>query len=256
MKSRYYNVLRYSPLPNAIVELQTGKTRKNIEFYSSFLPVDQLKGALVFDVGANKGNKAKAFLDMGCKVICIEPEQKCLSTLHYRFDNNPAVKIINKGVADKEGKMTLHVQAARSGYNTLSDKWVDDLVQSGDQRVNNTARFTDGYEVDITTLDKLIEQEGKPFYIKIDVEGLELPVIMGLSHAIPYITFEAQIPVFLQETIKIAEHIDRLSGGTTQFKITVSDQVRSKDWMSKSQLIAELNHCQDATLEIICYSRQ
>ncbi len=38
MKSKYYNFLRYSPLPNAIVELQTGKTRKNIAFYGSFYP--------------------------------------------------------------------------------------------------------------------------------------------------------------------------------------------------------------------------
>jgi FkbM family methyltransferase len=254
MKSKYYNFLRYSPLPNAIVELQTGKTRKNIEFYSSFLPVARLKGAVVFDVGANKGNKTKAFLDMGCKVVCVEPEQKCLGTLHYRFDRNPSVKIINKGLSDKEGKMTLHIQEFRSGYNTLSDKWADSLVNSADERKENTARFIDEYEVDITTLDQVIRQEGKPFYIKIDVEGLELAVLKGLSTPVPFISFEANLPEFKTETLEIVALMHTLSGGKTVYKLAAHDKIMQDKWLSNEEISAVIAHTAKDGAELICYT--
>jgi FkbM family methyltransferase len=254
MRSRFYNFLRYSKIPNAIVELKTGKTRKNIEFYSSFLPIEKLNGALIFDIGANKGNKTKAFLNLGCKVVCVEPEQKCLSTLKYRFDNNPSVTIINKGVSEKEGKMTLHVQEFRSGYNTLSDKWVDSLVNSTEVRNENTAHFIDEYEVDITTLDQLIKSVGLPYYIKIDVEGLELSVLKGLSQSLPFISFEANLPEFISETIEIINLIDNLSGGLTRYKTAYQDKIMQNDWLNKNDMITLVKSLKGNGFEIICYS--
>ncbi len=192
---------------------------------------------------------------MGCKVVCIEPEQKCLSTLHYRFGRNPNVKIINKGLSDKEGKMTLHVQEFRSGYNTLSDKWVDSLVHATEERRENTARFIDEYEVDITTLDQVIRQEGKPFYIKIDVEGLELAVLKGLSTPVPYISFEANLPEFKAETLEIVALMHSLSGGKTMYKLAAQDKILQEEWQNNEQIsrIITTMGKQDG-MELICYT--
>jgi len=254
IRSSYYNFLRYSAIPNAIVELKTSKTRKNISFYKKFLPEEQLKKALVFDIGANKGNKTKAFLALGCKVVCVEPEKKCLETLHYRYKNNPEVIIVNKGVSDKEGEMTLHVQEFRSGYNTLSDKWVDALEHNGDAKLADNNPFTNQYQVAITTLDKLIEELGNPFYIKIDVEGLELNVIKGLSSPVPFITFEANLPEFLSETIEIVNIIDSLSGGKTTFKTGILEQIKQEHWMDKQELLKNIQSSKQNGVEIICRS--
>ena len=46
--------------------------------------------------------------------------------------------------------------------------------------------------VQITTLDALIARHGAPDFLKIDVEGAELEVLSGLTHAIPTISFEYQ----------------------------------------------------------------
>lgn len=254
IRSKFYNVLRYSPIPNAIVEWKTNKTKKNIEFYASFLPANQLNKALIFDVGANKGNKTKAFLKLGCNVVCIEPEQKCLDTLRYRYDKNPAVTIIDKGLSEKEGKMILHIQEFRSGYNTLSDKWMNALINSDEDRSENASRFIEEYEVNITTLDNLISQVGKPFYIKIDVEGFELSVIKGLSQPVPFITFEANLSAFTNETIQIIQYVDRLSEGAALYNIACKDEVIQKDWLSLNEMIMLVESLSGDGFEIICRS--
>src|SRR4051794_35900809 len=98
--SAAYNVLRYSPLSEFAVETLTHKTLKSQKFYESFLGGKELRNQslLAFDIGANKGNKVKALINMGFKVIALEPEIKSLSTLHYRFNKDERVKIVEKGV--------------------------------------------------------------------------------------------------------------------------------------------------------------
>ena len=43
---------------------------------------------LVFDLGANVGHSCQMFLNLGAKVICVEPEKKNLEILHRRFGGN------------------------------------------------------------------------------------------------------------------------------------------------------------------------
>src|SRR4051812_43088024 len=96
--SPIYNVLRFSFFPEFIIEAAIHKTLKSQRFYESFLGGKELKEQklIAFDIGANKGNKVKALVSMGFKVIALEPEKKSLSTLHYRFDNTNNVTIIEK----------------------------------------------------------------------------------------------------------------------------------------------------------------
>lgn len=254
IQSTYYNQIRYNPLTDAIVEWKTRKTARNIAFFQSFLPQEYMQDALVFDVGANKGNKANALLHLGCSVVCIEPEQKSLDTLHYRFGQNKQVAIVQKGVSDKEGMMILHIQEYRSGYNTLSDKWANVLEQKEHTFESNTAHFKEQYDVAITTLEALITEFGRPYYIKIDVEGLELAVIKGLLTRIPFISFEANLPEFLTETIEIATLINNLSGGQTLFKLGYKEQLLQSDWLSLQELINALQPLKNNGYEIICKS--
>ena len=47
---------------------------REIQFYKSFLqPCD-----LIFDIGANDGHKAEAFLHLAERVVCCEPDEKKL----------------------------------------------------------------------------------------------------------------------------------------------------------------------------------
>ncbi|HUR67199.1 MAG TPA: FkbM family methyltransferase, partial [Chitinophagaceae bacterium] len=115
--SPFYNITRFNPLTDLIIETRTGKTKKAVAFYSSFLDINS-SNKLIFDIGANKGNKVNAFLKMGYKVIAVEPEKKALSTLRWRFGRNKSVTILDNGVSDKEKTLTIHIAENRSGLNT------------------------------------------------------------------------------------------------------------------------------------------
>lgn len=45
-------------------------------------------------------------------------------------------------------------------------------------------------EIELTTLDREIQQYGIPDYCKIDVEGWEYQVLLGLTQPIPLLSFE------------------------------------------------------------------
>lgn len=249
--SNLYNPLRYSFISNAIVELVSNKTKRNIDFYNSFLAIEDLsEKPLVFDVGANKGNKAYAFARMGYNVICLEPEKKSLETLNYRFKNNQQVKIVPKGVSDSNKIIKLHIHDYRSGYNTFSDKWVNHLHDNGKERVGKNIDILESYDVETTTLDQLIEEFGMPLFVKIDVEGHELEVVSGLSKKVPYISFEANLPEFLKESQKIIEHFCSINNNAT-FKSAKYEQLEHNDWLNKEGILNYLKTTDNSVVEII-----
>lgn len=150
------------------------------------------EGNLIFDVGANIGQKADLYLASGAKVVCFEPQPHCVEILQQKYQNNQNLTIVNKGLADQTGKMQLSVCSHANYLSTFSDKW-------------KTGRFADQnwsetVTVEVTTLDKMIQQWGVPQFCKIDVEGFEYQVLKGLSRPVPYISFE-----FTQEFIEDAK---------------------------------------------------
>lgn len=245
-RSPFYNSLRYSRLSDLIVESLTGKTRKNRAYYQQWAPADAWKGQLVFDVGANKGNKTRAFLDLGARVVCIEPEKKALETLHYRFGSHPRVTIEPKGVSDKPGEMRLFVKDYRSGYNTLSDKW-QNQGKAFDTPI-------DSYPVTVTTLEELIRVHGHPFFIKIDVEGFELPVIQGLKEPVPFLSFEANLPEFRRETRQILAHLSRLYSGRAKVRLFIEEKSVG-EWMDLDAAVQEIDRWNRHGLELLVSSK-
>lgn len=166
-----------------------------IAFYSQFVHA----GDLCFDVGANIGNKAKVLLELGARVICIEPQPNCIDVLKDKYQNNPNVVILPKGLATHSGNGSLSICGSADTISTFSEKW-------------KSGRFSDhkwesAVDVPVTTLDMVIEEFGSPKFCKIDVEGFEYEVLRGLSTPIPFIAFE-----FTREFIDDARHcVDYLS---------------------------------------------
>src|SRR5580765_390764 len=73
------------------------------EFYRQFVH----RGSLVFDIGANVGERTQIFLDLGASVVAIEPVPSCLARLREIWSDR--LRIVPCAVADKEGAATLHV---------------------------------------------------------------------------------------------------------------------------------------------------
>lgn len=71
--------------------------------------------------------------------------------------------------------------------STLSGDWIR-AVQSSSEFAGTSWDIC--IQVNVTTLDKLIEEHGEPVFCKIDVEGGELDVLRGLSVSLPTLSFE------------------------------------------------------------------
>ncbi|MET0634857.1 MAG: FkbM family methyltransferase [Chitinophagaceae bacterium] len=172
-----------------------------VAFYKTFLK----EGQLVFDVGANLGNRVEIFLEIGCKVVAVEPQVQCQEHLLKTFGNR--INIVGEGLGEKVEKKTMYISDV-STISSLSEEWIESVRQS---------RFS-GHEwnktetVSINTMDNLISTYGKPFFCKIDVEGYELQVLKGLSEAIPLLSLEYTVPEQtsrLEECIRILHKLDR-----------------------------------------------
>ena len=60
-------------------------------------------GDLVLDIGANVGKLTAVFMSLGARVVAVEPQPACVTTLKRRFGTQPQVTIIPGGVAEKVG---------------------------------------------------------------------------------------------------------------------------------------------------------
>ena len=153
-------------------------TESNSMLYNTIYP--HIKNELVFDVGSNIGKITKNLINAGAKVVAIEPLSKLTTGKNYK--GVYAVK--NVCLSDKVGKVKYNVAVNRDGKfhakNTCFNGW---------KRLWPTIRWKE-IEIESTTLDALIEEFGKPVYIKIDVEGYDHKVLGGLSHKIDFISFE------------------------------------------------------------------
>jgi FkbM family methyltransferase len=177
------------------------KREEEIDFFRRTL-LGFLENDLIFDVGANHGYKSDIFLRLGARLVAVDPDPANLEILQqrfltYRLQKKP-VTIVGKAVSDREGAETMWMDEAGSAKNTLTVKWVETL-RSDAKRFGRTLQFAEETKVETTTLEQLIAIYGPPFYIKIDVEGYEPAVLRGLRTAVPYVSFEVNLPEFRSE---------------------------------------------------------
>ncbi|MCC6454904.1 MAG: FkbM family methyltransferase [Caldilineaceae bacterium] len=164
----------------------TPYNRRCLAFHKQFVR----PGDMCIDVGANIGQRTEVYLQLGAKVIAVEPEPKCFAILQAKFANDRRVVQVNKGLSDAKGTGQLLVPSYQdldgvTSMSSLSAGWAE-AIQSKFPAID----FSDAVPVEITTLDDLIARWGTPNFCKIDVEGHEQSVLRGLSSPVPVVSFE------------------------------------------------------------------
>ncbi|MFZ1974670.1 MAG: FkbM family methyltransferase, partial [Candidatus Acidiferrales bacterium] len=216
-----YQRLKASPVYDLYWSLAdrsiVARRNREIRFYRSLLNGFH-PGSLIFDVGANHGTKTDIFLKLGARVLAVEPDQTNQEILRekfltYRFRRQPVV-IVGKALSEKDSVETMWIDEPGSAKNTLSRKWVETLKRD-DERFGQHHDFSHRTTVETTTLDQLISIHGLPFFIKIDVEGHEPSVLRGLHSAVPYLSFEVNLPEFAPDGQECVGMLDRLAAGGT-----------------------------------------
>lgn len=184
MKFTFKSLALYDPVRNAYLRAFKHRYWKqrlyNVRrFYAQFVRPD----SLVFDVGANVGEYAKAFLALGARVIAIEPTPSAIEEL--KLIRGP-ITVVPCAAGAISGKAELHIGDA-DVLNTLSTDWLS-IAESSDRFAGKQWDRT--LTVDVVTLDSLISRYGMPEFVKIDVEGFESSVLDGLSIMPRALTFE------------------------------------------------------------------
>lgn len=167
------------------------------DFYRGFLG----PGDLAFDIGAHVGNRARAMRSAGARVVALEPQ-----ALFSRFLRVTLPRDIRLVEAAAGGSETVAQMAVSSRHPTVSSLKTGFVEEAGAAPGFEHVRWDSSQQVQVTTLDRLIAEEGLPRYIKIDVEGYELEVLSGLSQPVAYISVE-YLPGLPDLTLSV---IDRL----------------------------------------------
>ena len=190
-----------------------------------------LPGDVVFDVGANFGDKTAAMLTRGVKVISVEPQPSCVAVLNGRYAQNPNVVIIPKGLGGRVGILEMSINNKSPALSTFSPEWMTGRFKTEvwDQKV----------DIAITTLDNLVHEFGSPRYLKIDVEGFEYEVITGLSKRVGIVSFEFTNE-FWANAEKFMKYLDNLGYRKFNFSLGERTEFALDQWVSMAQLSAVL----------------
>jgi FkbM family methyltransferase len=136
-------------------------------------------GDLAFDIGAHTGERTKALLRIGARVVAVEPQPEYAG----RIDKGAAVELC--AVGSSPGEAPLRLAPGAPELATLSDQWIESIGTRFPE-----FSHTEKISVPVTTLDALIDKYGEPAFCKIDTEGYDAEVIEGLSSPIRALCFE------------------------------------------------------------------
>lgn len=251
VRASYAYELYWTVFDRSIVE----RIHSEVHFYQNVLAGFRT-GCLIYDVGANHGFKTDVFLRLGARVVAVEPDHTNQETLRekflmFRLSPRPVV-IVGKALSDKETVTTMWVDQPGSAKNTLSQKWVDTLKHD-DERFGCRHDFGQRQTVETTTLDRLIEVHGAPFFVKIDVEGYEPHVLSGLHSVVPYVSFEVNLPEFRPEGLQCVEMLQGLSGNG-RFNYVAGDYRQGlalPQWLSTLEFSRILTQCTDRSIDVL-----
>ena len=142
-------------------------------------------GDLAFDIGAHVGNRSRAMLRAGARVVALEPPRRFHAFLAR--DLPPGVTLLPLAAGPHPGRAELAVSSLQPTVSSLAG---DFPARMQDAPGFGAVRWDARESVEVTTLDALIARFGLPRFVKIDVEGFEAEVLAGLSRPVPWIAFE------------------------------------------------------------------
>lgn len=199
-KLRYHPIidwihLKFHPHINRQLKREEKVFKQAWKYYSDDPP------NLVYDIGANEGFTTQYFLNMKAKrIIAIEPDPEAGKIFQFRFAKSKKVDLIQVALGDKTGLFPFYQISPQSGYNTFVYDWY---------RLHTLAN-SKILVAKMMPITDIFQQFGLPDLLKIDVEGMEWEIIKSIDQDIPFLCFEANLPLFASNTQSILKHLNAL----------------------------------------------
>lgn len=184
-------------------------------------------------MGANRGLMAEMFLELGARVVAIEPHPELAATIRRHY---PSRRLVVEQTAIGAQRATLPLYLGDDDvHSSISEDWVTRVREDGAM----PDRWGETIDVPVQTLDDLAERHGLPVFAKIDIEGHEDKALAGLGQPIRGLSFEYQCPA-LDMTQRC---LDRLADlGRYEFQLAAGETLAfmTSDWMTAVDVIERL----------------
>ncbi|HYL65394.1 MAG TPA: FkbM family methyltransferase [Candidatus Methylomirabilis sp.] len=199
-------------------------------FYGAFIR----KGDVVFDVGAHVGRYSEVFADLGGSVVAVEPNTRCCEQLRHLAAIKD-VHVENCAAGDEPGKLKLQV-CENSFLSTVAPAYYEEAKRTD---IHKHERWLEPVDVDVVTLDQLAQRYGVPSFVKIDAEGYDDHVLLGMSFRPEALIFEyAHI---LPEVARRCFATPILSTGYEfNFSRGLNLKLASEKWLRASEILDRL----------------
>ncbi|MBS4063868.1 MAG: FkbM family methyltransferase [Chitinophagaceae bacterium] len=219
-------------LPTKYDKVQKKLFHDRVYFYQQFIS----PGTLCFDIGANYGNRTEIFLKLQAKVVALEPQQKCYDFLTKKFGSRAIV--LKKGAGAQIGELDFFINDGNPQVSTFSKDWINEFKKSRFSR--NEWNRTE--KIKLVTLDSLVEEYGEPQFIKIDVEGFEPDVLLGLSKPFQYLSFEYAVPEKIDNLLQCLSILhSKYKNLSANYAIGEEPKLQLNSWISLNKMIEYVN---------------
>lgn len=171
------------------------------------------KSNIVLDIGANFGHFTQASLDLGFRVVAVEPHPIAFQHLERRFGQNPKVDLLNYAVSNLGSRVNFYlhplhkndpVQTSLSA-TTISDKFDRD----------NQVKI----EVEARSMESFFLSGQEYALVKVDIEGAEMLLVqdlirftgqiqrLALETHFRFMTRSKESETYMEELEKLERHI-------------------------------------------------
>lgn len=159
---------------------------------------------LVFDIGVHNGDDSAYYLHLGHRVVGVEANPLLTAQCTVRFEDEirqGRMKLINAGVLKQPGEFTFY-------RNLVDDGW-----SSFDPDKGKKGGAWEELKIPCVTTRQLMQDHGKPFFMKVDIEGADLQTLYPLTPE----TAPAYVSLELNDVDSILERLVEL--GYSAFKL-------------------------------------
>jgi len=181
---------------------------------------------LIYDIGLHAGEDSGFYLRKGFRVIGVDADDAmCRATCERlgRYVENGRLEIVNVAIADRSGEAPFY-RNVNPQWSTLVPAWRD----------QNAAKGSPSMRVDVRTitLAELVSRYGDAFYMKIDIEGMDLQALQSLGETSirpTFISIESAFPRDPSFKSIDAELRTLAELGYDRFKIVPQHEVESQE---------------------------
>jgi FkbM family methyltransferase len=137
--------------------------------------LDDIQRDLIFDLGMHHGEDTEFYLAKGFRVLAVEANPDLCAEVGTRLASAVAdgsLTIVNRAIAEEPGEITFY-ENDLSAWGTVDAAWA-----ARNRRLGSNSRER---TVIAATMAELLVEHGTPYYIKIDIEGMDMVALRGFS---------------------------------------------------------------------------